>query len=64
MSPCLLNFGYLNPATYVNNNLVVMFLTFAGQSRFDLWEDNVFAWFLLSSRRSGDSSLGFRAGNL
>ena len=29
-SPCMLNFGYLNPATYcllddVNNNIVVMF---------------------------------------
>ena len=29
-----------------------------------LWEDDLFALLVLSSRRSGDSSLGFRAGSL
>ena len=29
-----------------------------------LWEDNFFALLVLSSRRSGGSSFGFRAGSL
>ena len=73
--PRMLNFGYLNPATCLlydcNNKSIKMFLDVC-----KLLDGNpkaagsipvgrqFFALLLLSSRRSGGSSLGFRAGSL
>ena len=70
--PHMLNFGYLNPATCLlydcNNESIKIFLTFAGQSfiilivlRASGLKASIASF---SSRRSGGSSLGFRAGSL
>ena len=79
MPPRMLKFGYLNPATcllYDCNNKSIKMLFFLTFFFFLTWTGNpkaagsipvgrqFFALLLLSSRRSGGSSLGFRAGSL
>ena len=51
----------------VNNNLIVIFFMSASHFQYliigcfrILWEHNFFALLVLNSRRSGDSSLGFK----
>ena len=67
--PRMLNFGYLNPASCLlydcNDKSIKMFFDGNPKAAGSIPVGRqFFALLLLSSRRSGGSSLGFRAGSL